>query len=314
MLKMALIKIVDEVREGEVFNKWLYSRLIRNNKNVLGVELGGTGSGKSYRDLRKAELWYKYYFKEEFPVKNICFGVSQVMDRLTSKDLRKGEVLIFEEAGVNLGALDFQNKISKMFNYILQSFRSMNVAIFFNLPHQAMLNKTARTLLHYSFESDGINFGKKINSCKPKFNQVNQSTGKVYRKYLKVNKQGKVVKIKKFAYFIPSDYLVHAYEQFKQKYISDLAEGFQQHLRSEEQVLKDKMARKSLTDVQKEVYDLLMTGKNQTEISKILNKTTAAICDSVKIIKRKGFETKIKKIPKEIRVIKLETEITPVPI
>lgn len=288
---MALIKATQS-KEGLIFCKWLHIRLIKNNKNVLGVELGGTGSGKSYRDLRKAELWYEYYFKEDFPVENICFGVSKIMDRINSGKLRKGEVLIFEEAGVNLGALDFQTKVSKMFNYILQSFRSMNIAIFFNLPHLGMLNKTARMLLHYSFESDGINFRKEINNCKPKFNQVNQSSGKIYRKYMKVNSNGNHTKIKRFSFSIPSEYLVKAYEDMKFKYISDLAEGFQQHLRNEEQVLKDKMGRPTLSDIEQEVYDLNIKGLNQIEIGKILKKDSSTISQTLKRIKRKGFVVK----------------------
>ena len=112
----------NEFQEGEIFNKWLNSRLIVNNKNVLGANLGATGSGKSYRDLRMAELWYQYHFKEQFPIENICFGVGSAMNLISKGKLRKGEILIFEEAGVNLGSLDFQQRISKMMNYVLQSF------------------------------------------------------------------------------------------------------------------------------------------------------------------------------------------------
>ena len=90
--------IYQRIGEGEIFNKWLYSRLIRNNKNVISAELGATGSGKSYRDLRKAELWYDYHFKEKFPVENICFGVGQTMELLSvlsSEKSKKGIIIIF---------------------------------------------------------------------------------------------------------------------------------------------------------------------------------------------------------------------------
>ncbi|MDD3772705.1 MAG: hypothetical protein PHC38_08630, partial [Weeksellaceae bacterium] len=159
--------------EGEIFNKWLYSRLIKNNKNVLSAELGPTGSGKSYRDLRKAELWYEFYFHEKFPAeRNICFGVDQVMKRLSDEDLRRGDIIVVEEAGVNLGSREWQSKFSRMFNYVLQSFRSMNIAIFFNLPYLSMLDKQARHLLHYYAESVAIDPINKLNKCKPFFVQI----------------------------------------------------------------------------------------------------------------------------------------------
>ena len=96
-----------KIKEGEVFNRWLYNRMIVNNQNVLGAEVGSTGSSKSYRDLRKAELWYDFYFNEPFPPENIHFCIRTLMRRLSSGKIRKGEILILEEAGTNLGSLDF---------------------------------------------------------------------------------------------------------------------------------------------------------------------------------------------------------------
>jgi len=217
-------------QEGEVFLKYLHSRLIRKNKNVMGAELGPTGSGKSYRDLRKAELWYEYHFKEQFPTKNICFGVATAMKLLASGKLRKGEVIIFEEAGANLGSLDFQQRVSKMMIYVLQSFRSMNIGVFLNLPFLSMLNKSARMLLHYSFESAGIDFENKINKCKPKFHQVNQDTGKIYKKYPIVKVGGSTKKIKRFNFSLPSEYLIIAYEEKKAKYLADLTKEYDREL------------------------------------------------------------------------------------
>lgn len=212
--------------EGNVFNKWLDSRLIRHNKNVISAELGATGSGKSYRDLRKAELWYEYHFKEKFPIENICFGIGSVMDRLSKGNLRRGEVLIVEEAGVNLGSRDWASKFSKMFNYILQSFRSMNIALFLNLPYLSMLDSQARHLLHYYAESVGIDHEKGLNKCKPFFLQVAQGTGKIYRHYPKVKLNGHTIKVKRFNYAMPSQYLINVYEQQKDTYLKTLIKGF----------------------------------------------------------------------------------------
>jgi len=222
---MVLIKYKG-INEGEIFNKWLHSRLIRNNKNVLSAELGSTGSGKSYRDLRKAELWYDFHFKSKFPVENICFGVAQTMNILSIGNLKKGSILIVEEAGVNLGSRNWQSKVSKMFNFVLQSFRSMNIGIFFNLPYLSMLDSQARHLLHYYAESSGIDYEKQQNKCKPFFLQVAQGTGKIYRHYPKVKINGKTTKVQRFNYSMPSKYLIDAYEEKKAKYLKDIIKEF----------------------------------------------------------------------------------------
>jgi len=224
------IVVKGNFKEGEIFLKWLESRLIRNNKNVLGAELGPTGSGKSYRDLRKAELWYEHYFNEKFPIDNICFGIEKLMNKLAKGNLRKGEILIFEEAGANLGSRDFATKINKMLNYVLQSFRSMNIGIFFNLPYLSMLDSQARHLLHYSFESAGIDYKEGLNECKPKFHQVNQDTGKIYKKYPIIKLNDSTRKVQRFAFFKPSQYLINAYEQKKEEYLKELTKKYAQEI------------------------------------------------------------------------------------
>lgn len=290
--------------EGEIFNRWMHSRLIENNKNVLSAELGGTGSGKSYRDLRKAELWYKYHFNEPFPSENICFSIPEVVNLLKGGNLRKGEIIIFEEAGTSLGSLDFATKLSKMFTYVLQSFRSMNIAIFMNLPYLSMLNKQARMLLHFSSESDGINFSDKKNVCKPKFHQVSQSTGKIYQKYLRVkNKKGKMVRVKRFSYSMPSEYLIDAYEERKRDFLFNLTTEFSNKMA--EQDIKDgktvdnEHLIKLLTEKQLEAYNLYWKHQNLHDISKILGISQAAISQRLQKAKRLGLLKGIKEKPLE---------------
>jgi len=278
---MARLIKLDLKNEGDLFNKWLKSRLITNNKNVLSVELGPTGSGKSYRDLRKAELWYKYHFKEEFPVENICFGVLDIMQRLSKGKLRRGEILIFEEAGANLGSLDFQNKVAKMFNYVLQSFRSMNIAIFFNLPYLSMLNKTARILLHYSGESNGIDFQTKVSKSKPMFHQVNQGTGKIYKKYPRAKILGVKRKIKTLNYAMPSKYLIDAYELKKANYLKETTKEYAEQLN----VLKNgREVQRIPREIEFEAYNRYRGGEKQHEIAESLGKTQQLISSWVKTV------------------------------
>lgn len=286
-------------KEGEIFCKWLDSRLIQHNKNVLGAELGPTGSGKSYRDLRKAELWYKYHFKEDFPVENICFGVGQLMKLISSGKMRRGEVLIFEEAGVNLASLDFQSKVSKMMTYVLQSFRSMNIAIFFNLPYLSMLNKSARMLMHYSFESAGIDHKRKINKCKPFFHQVNQSSGKIYTKYPIVKTSKGTRKVKRFGFSMPAPYLMEAYESKKASYLKEITTDYSKQI---EEMNGGTKALVPPKDNELESYNLYKIGKKQREIAELLNISQNTVCLHIKKVDKWLISIKNKQIPKENEV------------
>jgi len=306
---MKKIRKLTDIDEGELFCIWLHNRLIKRNKNVLGAELGDTGSGKSYRDLRKVELWYKYYFKEKFPTKNICFGVLAIMRRIKSGELRRGDILIFEEAGAELGSLDFQNRTSKMFSYVLQSFRSMNIGIFFNLPHLSMMNKTARTLLHYSFESAGIDYNLKLSICKPFFHQVNQGTGKIYKKYMRTKVSGKRRTIKRFYFKLPSEYLINAYEAKKIQYLTETTESYTAELEKIEEDMRIKLGRKELTDNQLEVFNLTCEGMTQTEIAKLKGKSPQTICETLKTIKKHGYKIKIDENTKKNKEINVKTQL-----
>ena len=254
---MGLIKMKSKA-EGYFFLRWLHNRLINQNKNVLSAELGATGSGKSYRDLRKAELWYHYHFNEKFPEENICFSIPEVIKLISSGKLRRGEIIIFEEAGANLGSLDFQTKVSKMFTYVLQSFRSMNIALFMNLPYLSMLNKQARMLLHYYGESKGVDKSRKINKCSPMFLQIAQSSGKVYRHHPKyTNLYGEVGTLGVMCYSMPSKYLIDAYEHKKEEFLHNLTSDFTEELeKTKVNGARVHDGRKMLTKKQEDVLKL----------------------------------------------------------
>lgn len=287
------MRLKKQPEEGEVFNKWIYNRMILQNKNILTATTGPTGSGKSYIDLRRAELWYQFYFKKPFPKENICFSVSEVMKRLSSGELKRGDLLILEEAGANLGSLDFQNKVSKVFTYVLQTFRSLNIGIFFNLPYLSMLNKQARMLIHAQLVTAGIDHQKKVSKCKAFFIQINQTSGKVYSKYLHVNMMGKSKKIKKFNYSLPSPELREKYESKKLKFVTELTEEFSHQLDELEKDKIRKMERPELSENQKIVYPLLCKGLTQKEIEDLTGIDQSQISRCKKKILEKGYMIEI---------------------
>lgn len=293
-----LMKWNSEFEEGEIINKWIYSRMIKNNQNILTATTGPTGSGKSYQDLRRAELWYRYYFKEDMPVENICFSVKDIIKRISSGKLRKGDILILEEAGANLGSLDFQNQVSKMFTYVLQTFRSLNIGIFFNLPFLSMLNKSARMLMHAHFVTVGIDHDNDVSLCKGYFRQVNQSSGKVYNKHFRILKNGISVPVKSFSYRMPSEELTKEYEKKKYAFVLELTKDMTRKIEEMEKKDEDNTRVPGLTRTQSEIFLLLGKDMTGTEIAKKMGTTPQNIYAICRKIKDKGI-----KLPKELKEI-----------
>ena len=279
------------IPEGEILNKYFQNRLMERNQNVILAVTGSTGSGKSYGCMRIAELWYQRRFKTSFPVENVCFSITELMKLLNSGNMRKGELLIMEEGGVLLNSLDFQNKVSKLFSFVLQSFRSMNVALIINLPVLTMLNKSCRLLLHGHFITSGIDYETKTLKFKPLFHQLNQSSGTSFWKYIRINHGGYWKKIHRFNYKIPPKELLTAYEIKKASFVSNLTDTFVKELEAQEAKERGKLERKPLTERQLEIFNLLHEGLNQTEITKKLGITSPAISQHVKAIEKKGYKT-----------------------
>lgn len=289
-----LIRIGSNFSEGEVYYKWENNRIL-NNKNVISVTTGQTGSGKSMFDLRKAELSYMKRFNEPFPIENICFSVAELMKRISSNNLRKGDILILEEAGFNAGSQDWQSKTTKMFNYLLQTFRSMNICLYMNLPVLSMLAKQARQLVHIHFETNGIDFEKKILKVKPLVHQLNQQSGKSYWKFPRVRFNGKYKPVERMEFGLASKEIRDKYEAKKAKFLSDMTLEFTQELMLKEKEKLDKMTRDDLTEYQREIVNLIKEGKTVEDISKLKNVTKQAIYNSIKGIKKKGYDISTKK-------------------
>jgi len=292
-----LIRSKTSFGEGEVYYKWENSR-IKNNKNVIAVTTGATGSGKSMKDLRRAELSHRKRFNEDFPVStNCCFSIAELMKRITSGELRKGEVLILEEAGFNAGSQDWQNKTTKIFNYLLQTFRSMNICLYMNLPVLSMLAKQARQLVHIHFETQGIDFENQTVKVKGLVHQLNQQTGKSYWKFLRVKQKGKVRTVQRMNFLIPSEKIRLAYEAKKMKFLSDMTQEFSDELEAKERKKLEKLARDDLTELEREVFNMLQDGKMQNEIAKIRNVSRQAVNNMCKSIHNKGYDIKPKRNP-----------------
>jgi len=287
-----LLKAKAVMEEGDFYNRWSHNRTLKN-KNILGAITGATGSGKTYFAIAMAENYYENVLHKPFPIENICFSLVQVARRLESGELQSGESLLLEEGGALLGNLDFQQKLSKMFTYILQSFRSMNIGLIITLPVLSMLNKQARQLVHFHFVTNKIDFEKKISKVKPFFHQLNQQSGKSFWKYPRVRVNGRMRKITRLSYSIPSKELLIKYELAKTKFVSSITNDFIEEYNRKEKDKVQKESRKDLTAKQLKIYTMACDGMSQTEIAKELEISSNSISQSLKLSKKKGYEVVI---------------------
>jgi len=200
-------------------------RINDNNRNWLGVFCGETGSGKTYSSLRLAQN-----IDDSFNIKKVVFNMQEFMALLNSGTLKKGDCIVFDEAGVGIPAREWYTISNKAIGYLLQTFRNMNLAVIFTVPNISYIDGQARGLFHNYFET------KKILKTKGQvrtkiFNiKTDPRTGKSYFIYPKIKTANGSYQIKEIYISLPSQDLVNQYEQKKWGYCLELNKDLQNRI------------------------------------------------------------------------------------
>lgn len=214
---------------------WKY-RINRRNRNLLIIVCGGTGTGKSYSALTIAKLIDPSFT----PGERVVFTVEEFMNLLQSGTLRRGNVIIWDEAGVGIPSREWYSISNKAINYVLQTFRHLNLCVIFTTPSFNYIDSQTRLLFHVFIECLRINFETKHVVAKIMENQYNPSMGKEYRKYFWVGGYKKErINIGK-----PTPDMVKEYEKLKSAFSRKLRDEVKQDVT----INKAKEEHKRLTD------------------------------------------------------------------
>lgn len=210
----------------KVIIAWIKKR-IEKNKNLILVINGETGSGKTYAALRLAEDLSKE-LGNEFTIKNnMDFNFVSLLEKMEYVDGNKkpGTVFLFEEVGSigsGAGSKQWQSKANQMFSSFGQTSRHLRQIFIMTCPLFTNLQSDTRKLCHMQWEMAGINYQNKLSYVRPFRLQVNQTSGKMYMKYLRFKKDGRGYRLKRLDMEMPSQSIVEEYEKAKHKFTSTL--------------------------------------------------------------------------------------------
>lgn len=214
------------------FLNYIHDR-IRKNKNFIAAITGGTGSGKSYSALKMGEL-----LDPDFDIRNLCFTPKELMDLVEgkTKELKAGSCIIFDEIQVSMSHLNFQDVVSKCLNFLFQTFRHRNFILIMTSPHFDLINASLRKLFHSRIETIYINPKSKQCCLKPLLLQINQRSGKVYNKYLRVNG----TPLTQLKVGLASSELLKQYEDRKDQFTKNLNKEIREKIKASEMKKKRK--------------------------------------------------------------------------
>ena len=207
-----------EVSMFDKFIKKIRARFLYQNKNWLAIICGETGSGKSYSALTIAELVGNKT--------HIVFTPVEFLQLLNSNRLSKGDIIVFDEAGVGMSSREWYSVQNKLLGIVLQTFRNMNVGVIFTTPNLSFIDVQARKLFHNYFDTAFIDYEEEEAFLKVYDIQVNSRLDKIYYKKPKFeDENGRVITMSHLVLNKPEASLVEYYEGLKSSYTKQLNEN-----------------------------------------------------------------------------------------
>lgn len=192
---------------------WISYR-IGENRNVLAMYVGGTGTGKSYAALSTALMR-----DPDFDIHRVVFSVSDFLNEM--KIMKKGEVIIFDDAGLGVASKDWRETQVKVFGKVTQSFRFKQLITLMTTPDMTFIENTSRKLINILFQADDVKQGlfyPKIPYTPRNYNSNNIVT---YFAYPRIHINGMSVQVKRIRFPLVPSSIADEYEKLKANFIEN---------------------------------------------------------------------------------------------
>lgn len=280
----------DIPNEQRVITKHICDR-IRKGLGVNIVTTGSPGSGKSYFDLRIAELVKKELHNEELtdPKKHIADNIADAF-RFIRNVKKPGEPLILEEVSNMANSRRSMSKDNLSLNLLLDTVRKKQIVLMMNAPTIQSLDKHIQRMSHLYIETLRVNRKKGITTVKVLRLQHSQSTGKIYTHRLHIN--GKA--IWRCVSYIPSKAVRVAYEEKKDDFLNSAYEMAELQAADRKAKIKKQLEKHNikkvmnpLTETQKMYLDMAQQGMSVTEIAKKLGKAMSTVSEALITARKK---------------------------
>jgi len=241
-------KIPDRIRSMPLLVK-IWDRIYRKDQNFTCIVSGATGSGKSTCALRIAEL-----LDPDFSLDRVVFSVQEFFDLITQGKLKRGSVIIFDEAAGSEEGMDSRNALSdvnKKMSYFITIGRQLGLVVFYISPILAQLDKRVRLVgVHAVISMHSINLQEKKSKAAFYWCFPSRFGNKVImpRPRIRDVQTGKTFVVKMVSFGLPeTPGLLDAYKEKKSKFVFDSVMRWSNQLHEKEN--KQKGHKKSINEL-----------------------------------------------------------------
>jgi ABC-type dipeptide/oligopeptide/nickel transport system ATPase component len=144
----------------EAVSGMIRHRINEQDKNYMCVMVGQTGSGKSANAVELARR-----VDPSFEISpRVVFTPKEFMEQIPK--MKKGQAIIFDEAGVGIPAREWMRVQNKLIGYVAQFFRHLNLCVIFTVPSMSFIDKQVKNLMHAVIETKTIDFKNSLGVTK----------------------------------------------------------------------------------------------------------------------------------------------------
>jgi hypothetical protein len=235
---MATSKIPESVK-GDPIMQECWKRIYRQDRNVLAIFCGATGTRKSGSAISFCDnMDVSRDNKRRFNNTRIVFKAQDFI-KLVQSNLPKGSAILWDEAGVDNDAREYYTKKNKLIKYVFQTFRYKNYLVVLTVPDLKSIDIGTRKLMHLYFEMYDSQSLPNHSAGKVEWIQTNPKEGKLYFKSPRFwGKDGIYRKLGTYYIPKPRPELELPYKQFKDVSASQWYSDFNKELDYMDEVLK----------------------------------------------------------------------------
>lgn len=227
----------------------IWDRVNMRNEHFMGVIVGREGSGKSHTAIRIASE-----VDPSFTADRVIFEVTDLLKRLRNDEHEVGNFYVLDEAGVQLGRRTWQERSQVLANQALQLIRDHNLGLVFTLPRLGEFDSQAQGRLQAALELTDKEPDEYVRGKWKWFDPDRMDeTGKIYKKFPRRRVNGRMLRIRSFAFQPPGDDIIEDYEERKSEFQDSFYEKVIEEFEGDEDV--DDEEKLSVKEIAEQVQD-----------------------------------------------------------
>lgn len=201
-----------------------YSNYVRDvlnhgNQDHLCLIPGPRGTSKSYSALSLC--------KQIFPSLNrrcFIFSIEELIDFLNSEHNERGVAILYDEFGVDANVKKWQSSTNTAINYLMQTIRTYNLAIFFTAPSLHLIDSHTRNMFHFALRSErgNIDYQKRVAYFYPYFLSPSNDmmSNELYRHFPIVGFGDEAITLSQIGISHPPKDVVEEYDKARKEYVT----------------------------------------------------------------------------------------------